>query len=735
MKILYLTAYYPPDFASGATMQVQRLAERAAAAGHEVRVFSGAACKGLADGDVVVEDVGGVTVHWIGSTGWVPPGEDANWWNAVATDAVARVLDVFAPDIVHAHTLQTLGAGTVEAALGRRIRTIVTMHDHWWWCALLFLVTNDLKPCTPVTDAGNCVCAKNQAWRTARAAALRGVLERVDEVLVPSAAMRDLVVANGVDPGRVNVDANDVAVAMTPDTERATIGQPVRFVYFGGDHGVKGVDVLLNAATMLRRVRGWTLDMYGVAERAHLVSSPVTFRPAFEPDAVGNVLRGADVMILPSIARESFSIAVRESLGAGLAVITSDCYGPEEVVRHGANGFVVPTGDTEALAVAMQRLVDDPAMLRRMRAEVAANPPAMRTPDEHATALLDLYGAPAPVARPSSPNRVGYLVDSRLPDVRFRADHGAEALELHGVTTSLCEAGAGTDRLHGADVVIVQDAAATPSLLDTLAELRSTGTELIYDASDVTFDPAAGADPFAGRRLETLEACDRAIGATTAVAARITELTGLVSTVLPDSVGIAEIRLADAARRQRVRPLLPRGPLLVAVVRSEASWHEAEPLVAALMESHRRWRLLILGDIGALRGLDRLGRRVRHETMHDWRSLPSRLVSADVLLAPIGMPGSPLAGTASTIAWMEAALVGVPVVAMATPETQRFIEHERTGLVADDEAEWAALVDSLATNVERRRQIGRAARRKVLLHHGPHSTAHRLLETLADRPW
>jgi len=72
---------------------------------------------------------------------------------------------------------------------------------------------------------------------------------------------------------------------------------------------------------------------------------------------------------------------------------------------------------------------------------------------------------------------------------------------------------------------------------------------------------------------------------------------------------------------------------------------------------------------------------------------------------------------------------------MATPETQRFIEHERTGLVADDEAEWAALVDSLATNVERRRQIGRAARRKVLLHHGPHSTAHRLLETLADRPW
>lgn len=734
MKILYLTAYYPPDFASGATMQVQRMAERAVAAGHQVKVFSGAARKGLADGDMAVEHVGGVEVHWIGSTGWAHPADDANWWNPVATSAVARLLNEFAPDIVHAHTLQTLGAGTVEAALDRRIRTIVTMHDHWWWCALLFLVGNDLQPCTPVTDAGNCACAKDQPWRTARAAALRGVLDRVEEVLVPSTVMRDLVVANGVDPARVSVDANDVTMAVTPPAAgRTAPGGPVRFIYFGGDHGVKGVDVLLNAATLLRRERRgnrWTLDMYGVAERPHVAAMPVTFRSAFGPEAVTRVLSGADVMVLPSIARESFSIAVRESLAAGLVVVTSDCYGPEEVVNNGANGFVVPTGDVEALAAAMQRLIDDPALLGRMRADVSERPVTLRSPDEHAAALLARYAAPLPLARRSPPTRVGYLVDSRMPEVRFRADHGAEALELHGVTTSIVEVSAETAGLQGAGVVIVQDAAATPKLLDTLAELRATGSELIYDASDVSFDPAANADPLTGRRLETLRACDRAIGATAAVAARITELTGLVTTVVTDSVGIAEVRLADDARRQRFRPLLPRGPLFVAVVRSEASWHEAEPRVAALLESHRRWRLLILGDIGARQRLDRLGRRVRHETLHDWRSLPSRLVSADALLAPIATPGSPVAEAASTIAWMEAALVGVPVVAMSTPETRRLIEHGRTGLLADDDAGWVSLVDSLASDSERRRQIGQAARRQVLLHHGPHSTAHRLLDTL-----
>ena len=62
------------------------------------------------------------------------------------------------------------------------------------------------------------------------------------------------------------------------------------------------------------------------------------------------MLSASDVLVIPSIARESFSIAAREALLAGAAVITSDCLGPEEVVRHGENGFVVPTGDAAALA-------------------------------------------------------------------------------------------------------------------------------------------------------------------------------------------------------------------------------------------------------------------------------------------------------------------------------------------------------------------------------------------------
>ena len=94
------------------------------------------------------------------------------------------------------------------------------------------------------------------------------MLAGVDQVLVPSAALRDVVVANGLAPERVEVDENDVDPAIaetTPPSSGAGPSGDVRFVYVGGDHPLKGRDVMLAAARRLRRRPGWRLTMYGVA--------------------------------------------------------------------------------------------------------------------------------------------------------------------------------------------------------------------------------------------------------------------------------------------------------------------------------------------------------------------------------------------------------------------------------------------------------------------------------------
>jgi glycosyltransferase involved in cell wall biosynthesis len=395
MRILYVTAHYPPDFTSGATLQVERAARHVAAAGHEVAVLSGAI--NLADGTKRTERVEEVALHWIGTADRLAPDDDGNWSNPAATAYATEVMDRWRPDVVHAHALQTLGADLLAEAAARGITTVVTMHDLWWWCARLFLVDRALRPCPLDTMRSDCACARTAGWRRERAARLAVVLAGVDQILVPSRSLRDVVVLNGIDATRVDVDENDVDPKVADDSARRAerSDTTVRFVYVGGEQPLKGRDVMLAAAHRLHRLRGWRLTAYGVRRRAGLRTRwrerRIRFEGAYQPAATAAVLSAADVLVIPSIARESFSLVAREALAAGLAVITSDCLGPTEVVTDGVNGLVVPIGDVAALAGAMQRLIDDRQLLTRLRAAARSRPPELRRPAEHAAALVDRY--------------------------------------------------------------------------------------------------------------------------------------------------------------------------------------------------------------------------------------------------------------------------------------------------------------------------------------------------------
>ena len=173
-------------------------------------------------------------------------------------------------------------------------------------------------------------------------------------ILAPSSALRDVIVANGVLPDRVTVDENHVVeLPVTSGHRERPDDAPTQFLYMGGDSALKGADVLRRALATLAPLVGWELDAYGLTATEPLPDQ-VRLHPPFDPQRLPTILGAADVLIIPSIARESFSIAAREALAAGLAVITSDCLGPEEVVTEGRNGLVVPTGDAAALAAAMR---------------------------------------------------------------------------------------------------------------------------------------------------------------------------------------------------------------------------------------------------------------------------------------------------------------------------------------------------------------------------------------------
>lgn len=71
------------------------------------------------------------------------------------------------------------------------------------------------------------------------------------------------------------------------------------------------------------------------------------------------VMRSLHCFVLPSLA-EGVSNTILEAMASGLPVVATDVGGNRELVAHGVTGEVVPSGDVDAMAFALQRLAADP---------------------------------------------------------------------------------------------------------------------------------------------------------------------------------------------------------------------------------------------------------------------------------------------------------------------------------------------------------------------------------------
>ncbi len=108
----------------------------------------------------------------------------------------------------------------------------------------------------------------------------------------------------------------------------------------------------------------------------------------------------ADLLVLPSIWRESYGLPVAESMASGVAVLASDTGGVPELVDPGVTGLLVPRLDIDALTSAMRELLADPARLRAMGRAARLRAERLLTWDRSAERLervyLDLVDAPHP---------------------------------------------------------------------------------------------------------------------------------------------------------------------------------------------------------------------------------------------------------------------------------------------------------------------------------------------------
>ena len=79
------------------------------------------------------------------------------------------------------------------------------------------------------------------------------------------------------------------------------------------------------------------------------MGSRVVLTGAVSEEKKFQYLSVSDLFILPSL-HEGFGIVFLEAMHCGLPLITTNCGGQTDFIKEGHNGFLVPVGDTEALA-------------------------------------------------------------------------------------------------------------------------------------------------------------------------------------------------------------------------------------------------------------------------------------------------------------------------------------------------------------------------------------------------
>ena len=82
-------------------------------------------------------------------------------------------------------------------------------------------------------------------------------------------------------------------------------------------------------------------------------------------EEMGRWFESFDAFALPS-ANEGTPVSAIEALAAGCAVVATRVGGVPDVVQDGETGFLVPFGDTEALAARLAELAEDAELRARL---------------------------------------------------------------------------------------------------------------------------------------------------------------------------------------------------------------------------------------------------------------------------------------------------------------------------------------------------------------------------------
>jgi glycosyltransferase involved in cell wall biosynthesis len=219
----------------------------------------------------------------------------------------------------------------------------------------------------------------------------RYIYRHADAIVVYGEHTKRFLIGEGVAPERISVAAhavdNNAYNREVSEEEKAALCQQLDLtasqrtvLFLGRLEEVKGLPYLLQAFSSLP-LDGSVLVLAGTGSKQQEmealaqelgIAERVRFA-GYVPSQEAVVYYSlASLLVLPSItlakSKELWGLVVNEAMNQGVPVVVTDAVGAAAggLVQDGVNGYVVPERDSQALAEAMQRILDDAELRQRM---------------------------------------------------------------------------------------------------------------------------------------------------------------------------------------------------------------------------------------------------------------------------------------------------------------------------------------------------------------------------------
>ena len=266
---------------------------------------------------------------------------------------------------------------------------------------------------------------------------------------------------------------------------------------------------------------------------------------------------------------------------------------------------------------------------------------------------------------------------------------------------------------------------AQPIVSTYLYEARRLGLPILYDIDDPLFSVpayetygnmavlgAAARAHFVAQApgyLDVMNAADRVSVSTPGLADHARQLTQRPVHLRCNFADCATLRAGRAAATGRIDDGLFRVAFVSGSQGHEADFETISDPLLTFLEGGANRRLMICGHFDRTRLDPRILSRTQWHGFAGYDGYLRTLAQADCIIAPLA--DDLFNRCKSAVRGIDAAAVGVPVIASAVGDFPHLIRHGQTGFIADAPMDWAALLETLANDPEAARGIGAAARR------------------------